>query len=195
MALTSSLAGWRHRSALALAGLGLASGVLSASFGLDLEPAWLKPVGRIFFMDAGPVPIGLAFAAAIGLGLWRHTGNAWAVPVLLVTTMYAWSAALQIAIRLQRNADDDPHLIAASLAAGAAGAGLTHLGCALLAPELRRIRAIALTCIAGACAGLLLYAGQRKLIDERLLFVVWQPLVAFCIGCGLSARTEAAIRP
>jgi hypothetical protein len=37
----------------------------------------------------------------------------------------------------------------------------------------------------GAVAGLLLFMGQRKWVDDRLLFAVWQPAVAFCIGVGL----------
>ncbi|HEX5998673.1 MAG TPA: hypothetical protein VFZ16_04640 [Hyphomicrobiaceae bacterium] len=190
MAPTTSFAGWQRRPPLIMAVLGLIAGGLSAAIGFDLEPTWLKPVGKLFFMDAGPVPIGLFFGAAIGLGLWHWTRNWWALPVLAVTTMYAWSAALQLAIRLQRNVDDDPHLLAASLAAGAAGAGLTHLGCSLFAPELRRIPAVALTCIVGAAAGLLLFLGQRKIIDERLLFLIWQPAAAFAIGSGLGQERQ-----
>jgi hypothetical protein len=30
--------------------------------------------------------------------------------------------------------------------------------------------------------------GQRKLIDDWLLFVIWQPAVALCIGVGLRGR-------
>ncbi len=185
MATATSIGGWRERAALALAGLGLVSGLLSATVGYDLELAWLRPVGAIFFLDAGPVLIGLFFGAAVALGVWMATGKAWALPVVPVATMYAWSAAIQVAIRLQRTVDDDPHLIAASLAAGAVGAGITHLGCAIFAPELRRPARIALTCLVGALAGLLLYMGQRKWVDERLLFLAWQPAVAFCIGLGL----------
>jgi hypothetical protein len=102
--------------------------------------------------------------------------------------MYAWSAAIQVAIRTQRHVDDDPHLIAASLGAGAVGAGITHLGCAVFARELRRPMRIALTVAVGAVAGMLLYLGQRKYIDERLLYLIWQPAVAFAIGMGLSDR-------
>jgi len=184
MPIATPIGGWR-RPALAVAGLGLVSGLLSAFVGYDLELAWLRPVAAVFFLDAGPVPIGLFFGAAIAVGMWLATGNAWALPVLPVVVLYAWSAAIQLAIRLQRNIDDDPHLIAASLAAGAVGAGVTHAGCAIFAPALRRPARIALTCAVGAVAGLLLYAGQRRWVDERLLFVVWQPAVAFCIGSGL----------
>ena len=185
MATATSIGGWRQRPALAMAGLGLVSGLLSATVGFDLELTWLRPVGAVFFLDAGPVPIGFFFGIAIALGVWMATANAWALPALPVVTMYAWSAAIQVAIRLQRSVDDDPHLIAASLAAGAVGAGITHLGGAIFAPELRRPARIAVTCGVGALAGLLLYMGQRKWVDERLLFMLWQPAVAFCIGLGL----------
>ncbi len=185
MALKRITDSWRERPAITLAGLGLVSGILSATLGLDLELAWLRPVGMVFFLDAGPVPIGFFFGLAVALGLWMSTGSWWTLPVLPVTTMYAWSAAIQVAIRLQRSADDDPHLIAASLAAGAVGAGLTHLGCAIFAPELRRPLRIAATCVVGALAGMLLFMGQRKMVDDRLLFVIWQPAVAFFIGLGL----------
>jgi hypothetical protein len=185
MATATSIGGWRQRSALAMAGLGLVAGLLSATIGFDQEQAWLEPIAPIFFLDAGPVPIGFFFGAVVALGVWMATGNVWALPVVPVVTMYAWSAAIQVAIRLQRSVDDDPHLIAASLAAGAIGAGITHLGGAIFAPELRRPARIALTCLVGAAAGLLFYVGQRKWVDDRLLFVVWQPAVAFCIGLGL----------
>jgi hypothetical protein len=175
----------REPPAITLAGLGLVSGILSATIGFDLELAWLRPVGMVFFLDAGPVPIGFFFGLAVALGLWMSTGKGWALPVLPVITMYAWSAAIQVAIRLQRTADDDPHLIAASLAAGAVGAGITHLGCAIFAPELRRPLRIAATCAVGALAGMLFFMGQRKMLDDRLLFLLWQPAVALCIGLGL----------
>jgi hypothetical protein len=187
MTTATSVGSRRRRPALAMAGLGLLSGLLSATVGLEHELAWLKPVAMIFFLDAGPLPIGFFFGAAVALGAWMATGNAWALPVVPVATMYAWSAAIQVAIRLQRNVDDDPHLVAASLAAGAIGAVITHLGCAIFAPGLRRPARIAVTCAVGALAGLLLYAGQRKWVDERLLFIVWQPAVAFCIGLGLGS--------
>jgi hypothetical protein len=177
---------------LSMGGLGLLSGILSATVGYDLELAWLKPIAPIFFLDVGPMPIGFFFGSAVALGLWLWSGTIWSLPVVLVTTLYAWSAAIQIAIRLQRNAGDDPHLIAASLAAGFVGAALTHVGCALFARELLRPARIGLTAIIGALAGLLFYAGERQIVDGRLLFVIWQPLVAACIGAGLQRNSRAA---
>lgn len=192
MASAGIIGGWRERPDITMAGLGLVSGVLSATVGYDVEIVWLKPVAPLFFLDVGPMPVGFFFGAAVAFGIWWWTRNPWSVPVLLVTTMYAWSAAIQIAIRLQRNVDDDPHLIAASLAAGAVGAGLTHAGCALFSRGLRQPMRIAVTCGVGALFGLLFFFGQRKFIDERLLFVVWQPVVAFCIGMALAERNREA---
>jgi hypothetical protein len=180
----------RARPGLTMAALGLVSGVLSAVIGFDWELVWLRPIAAIFFLDAGPLPTGLLFGIAVAVSVWLSTGNGWAIPVLPVMILYAWSAAIQVAIRVQGNEDDTPHLVAASLAAGAVGAGITHLGCATFAPELRRPARIAVTCVVGALAGLLLFAGQRKLVDERLLFLVWQPAVAFCIGLGIE-RAQA----
>jgi len=192
MASAGIIGGWRERPDITMAGLGLMSGILSATVGYDLEIGWLKPVAPLFFLDVGPMPVGFFFGAAVAFGIWRWTRNLWSAPVLLVTTMYAWSAAIQVAIRLQRNADDDPHLIAASLGAGAIGAVLTHAGCALFARELRRPMRIAVTCAVGTLAGMLFYLGQRKFIDERLLYIVWQPAVAFCIGMGLTGANRQA---
>lgn len=192
MASTGIIGGWRERPDVTMAGLGLVSGALSARYGLEFKLEILQPLASVFFLESGALLIGVLFGAVIAFSIWRATRNLWAIPVLLVTTMYAWSAAIQVAIRLQRNAGDDPHLLAASLAAGAVGAGLTHLGCALFSPGLRRPLRIAVTCIVGALAGMLFYLGERRFIDERLLYVVWQPAVAFCIGMGLTGRSQEA---
>src|SRR5262245_41465982 len=118
MAYATSTAAWRYRPEIGMAVLGLVSGLLSAGVGYDVELAWLRPVGAVCFLDAGPVPIGFFFGIAVAVSLCAWTGNGWTLPVLPVVTMYAWSAAIQVAIRLQRNVDDDAHLVAASLAAG-----------------------------------------------------------------------------
>jgi hypothetical protein len=183
---------WHMRPDLALGCLGLISGIVSALWGMEVSGLeWLQPVATPFGLAPDVLPIGFYFGLAIALGIWNHTGRSIAIPILLVTTMYAWSAAIQVAIRLQRNMGDDAHLIAASLGAGAVGAGLTHIGCALIAPALRRPARIAMTCVVGAAAGMLFYLGERKFIDERLLFLVWQPAVAFAIGTALAAQKQS----
>jgi hypothetical protein len=178
------------RPAEVLAVLSLVSGALSAAWGQSFNLEALQPIALVFLLDPGAMPIGFFYGVAIGIGVAAWARKPWAAIILLVTTMYAWAGAVHIAIRLQRNAGDDPHLIAASLCAGAVGAGLTHLGCSIFAGELRRPWRIALTCVVGAVGGMLFYLGERRYIDERLLYLVWQPAVAFCIGLGL--RREAA---
>lgn len=191
MATSVSIGGREVPLPMALAAFGLVSGVLSATLTVE-SASGLKLIGDVFGLSPELLPMGLYFGLAVAIGIWLATGNVWSIPVLLVTTMYAWSAAVQLAIRLQRNSGDDIYLIAASLAAGAAGAGLTHLGCALFAPGLRRPRAIAMTCLVGAVAGMLFYLSERNYINARLLYIVWQPAVAFCIGSGLMMRPRNA---
>lgn len=218
MFTTGIIGGWRPRPELIMAGLGLISGIASASLGFDSGSpylTWLRPLATVFALDPEHLLIGFYFGAVIALGICLWAANLWppealrsditkvgrglpigfyfgAVIMLLVTTMYAWSAAIQVGIRLQTNSGDDPHLIAASLAAGALGAGLTHLGCAMFSPGLRRPLRIAVTCVVGALAGMLLYMSERRMIDMRWLFIVWQPAVAFCIGLGLTGRSQEA---
>ena len=182
---------WRTRPDLFLGSLGLISGLVSAVWGMEVSGLeWLQPVATPFGLAPEVLPIGVYFGLAIALGVWNHTGRLIAIPIVLVTTMYAWSAAIQVAIRLQRNAGDDPHLIAASLGAGAVGAGLTHIGCAIMAPALRRPGRIAMTSVVGAVAGMLFYLGERKFVDERLLYLLWQPAVAFVIGMALRGDNQ-----
>jgi len=193
MASNHSIGGWRLRPEIIMAGLGLISGIASATFGLEGGSPYLQrlqPLAIAFGLAPEQLAIGFYFGAIIALSIYLWTGNLWSLPVLLVTTMYAWSAAIQVGIRLQRNSGEDLYLIAASLAAGAVGAGITHLGCALFSPGLRRASRIALTCVVGALAGMLLYMSERKMIEMRWLFIVWQPVVAFCIGLGLPSQNR-----
>jgi hypothetical protein len=183
----------RTRSAEILGALGLASGSLSAAFGQMFELEFLRPLARLFLLESGSLPIGAFYGIALGIGMAAWTRKPWVLLGVLVTTLYAWSAAIHTAIRLQRNAGDDAHLIAASLCAGAVGAGLAHLGCSLFSADLRRpVWRLALTCAVGAAFGMLFYLGERRIVDERVLFFAWQPAVAFAIGLGLSRRSDAA---
>jgi hypothetical protein len=187
MAVTRSRARWSP--VVTLTALATVSGAVSAS------PDWARPLTGLVGIAPELVPVlvvGVAFGLALGLGLWLATARLWALPVVLTTTLIAWGAAIQVAIRLQRTADDDPHLIAASLAAGAVGAGIAHLGCAVVARPLRRPLWIALTCVVGALAGMVLYASRRSYIDAWAIYLLWQPAVAFSIGLGLSRARAAA---
>jgi hypothetical protein len=197
MPATNATAGWHPRAVVTMTALGLVSGALSSGLGTGrpIGLAWLASVSA---GSGHPIPaellpvilLGLYFGLAMGVGIWLSTARPLALPVVLVTCLIAWGAAIQVGIRLQRTADDDPHLIAASLAAGAVGAVILHLGCSLFSRALRRPAWIALTTLAGAAAGVLLYASQRKLADEWLLYAIWQPAVAFCLGLGLRGDTQ-----
>ncbi len=182
----------RNRPAEMLAVLGLVSGSLSAAWGQTYDLEVLQPLAIVFLLAPGALPIGFFYGVALGIGMAAWTRKPWAGLIVLVTTLYAWSAAVHTAVRLQRNSGDDAFLIAASLCAGAVGAGLSHLGCALFAAELRRPWRIGLTCVVGAAGGMLFYMGERKIIDERLLYLAWQPAVAFCIGLGLPRQGQDA---
>jgi hypothetical protein len=182
----------RGRPAESLAALGLLSGFLSAGWGQTYDLESLQPLAMVFLLAPGALPIGFFYGAALGLGMAVWTRKPWPAIVVLVTTTYAWSAAVHTAVRLQRNSGDDAYLMAASLCAGAVGAGLTQLGCSLFASELRRPWRVAVTCAAGAVLGMLFYMGERKIVDERLLYLIWQPAVAFCIGLGLRRQGQDA---
>jgi hypothetical protein len=175
----------RQRPAALLMGLGLISGSLSAAWGETFTLGGLQPLGMVFLLDPAALPVGFFYGAALGLGMALAMRKMWAALLVPVTTLYAWSAAVHTAIRLQRNSGDDAHLVAASLCAGAVGAGLTHLGCSLFASNLRWPWRICVTATVGAAAGMLFFLGERKMLDERLLYVIWQPAVAFCIGLWL----------
>jgi hypothetical protein len=211
MTTTRSFAGWRHRPDITMAAFGLVSALatigwltlagsgedwgaadeLGAQATRHIDPGpyevyapWLEPVATLFLLPPDLLPIALFFGSAIALGLWLWTANLWAIPVLLVTTAYAWSAALAIAFPIYSLTE-----IAGGLASGAVGAGVTHLGCALFARGLRRPARIALTIVVGAVTGLLLFASQQRYVGEWLLYMVWQPAVACCIGLGLRGQT------
>jgi hypothetical protein len=184
--------------ALALSALGLLSGVLSATVGSSRQPTWLDPASAIFFLPGsaseGPrinyVLIGASFGIVVAVSLWIKTRNWWALPLLPVAVMYSWSAAVCAATFSALFGSE----VVASLIAGAVGATGTHLSCALCSPDLRRPRWIAITCAVGAAAGTLFFMGRQRMIDERLLYVIWQPAVAFCLGLGLGREKNAGYR-
>jgi hypothetical protein len=195
MSAVSAKTIWRERPSVSLAALGLLSGLLSAAVGFTLRIEQLEPLAGLFFLSAEMLPIGLLFGAVVAGDIAMRTRHVLAVPMLLVTTMYAWSAAIHTAIRLhQIGGGDAGHVgpLLGGLVGGAVGALLTQLGAAQFAAELRRPRRLTLTTAVGAAAGLLFYLGDRNVIDARWLFVVWQPAVAYCIGLGLGLQPSRA---
>ena len=120
-----SVATMGERPALTLAALGLVSGILSATLGFMFEPEWLEPVANLFWLEPGMVPIGVFYGVALGLGIALCTGRQWAAPLVLITTMIAWSAAIHTAIAIVKLGDgtpDAPRNLVAGVAAGAIGA-------------------------------------------------------------------------
>jgi hypothetical protein len=175
----------------ALGALGLASGALSAGIGFEFAPRWLQWPGAPFLLTAEMVPIGAFFAAAIALGLWLVSHRAIVLPVAALATLYAWSGALHAAIGIVTG-PGDARLIAGCLAAGAVGAAATQLGASIVLPELRRPWLLARTTAAGAALGLIYYAAEHTILDGRVLFLVWQPAIAYAIGTGLAPRARVA---
>lgn len=179
------------RNAIVFAALGLASGIASALLDVTRPLDALQPVAAVFAMHPSLLPVGCAFALAMGVAAWMLLHRAVASVVVGLATLYAWSGAVHLAIRLQRNVGDDAHLLAAGLVAGAFGAGVVVAAFALFVPVVRRLQTIGLVCAVGAAAGLLFYASERGFVDRRVLFVVWQCAVAAAIGFSLdrAART------
>jgi hypothetical protein len=166
--------------------LGAVSGIASALIGIEHSLDTLQPIATVFGLHPSLLPVGACFAVAMALAaVWALRSGTGALLALLAS-LYGWSGAVHIAIRLQRNLGDDAHLLAASLAAGAFGAGLVHLGFATVVRDMRRARAVFATCAVGASAGLLFFAGERGLIDKRVLFLVWQPAVATTLGMAVA---------
>lgn len=175
------------RPDLAMTGLALVSGVLSALFGSTYEPAWLEPVARLFFLSSGMMPIGVFFGVALGLGVVLTTGRIWAAPLLLITTLIAWSMAIHVALWvLGDGGTQGMRMLLASVAAGGAGAFFTHLGAVVVSTALRRPLGILMTTVVGAVCGALYYLGEQDVVPDGALYVVWQPAVALCLGVAMT---------
>lgn len=175
---------------IVLAALGVASGMVSAAVGIERPLDGLQPLATLFGLHASLLPVGCIFAVAMAIGLWQAVHRASAVIAALVATLYGWSGAIHIAIRLQRNVGDDAHLVAAGLVAGAFGAGLVLAAFAVFVPAMRRTGAWMCVCGVGAAAGLVFYFGERGFIDKRALFLIWQTAVATTLGLLLDRDAE-----
>src|SRR5215470_16581426 len=99
---------WRERPDVTMAGFGLLSGVVSAGWATSGVSSldWLQPVAALFALPPELLPIGLYFGLAVAAGMCMRTGNWWCIVALPIATIYAWSAAIQVAIRTQRHTGD-----------------------------------------------------------------------------------------
>ena len=111
-----------------LAALGLISGLLSGSSGAGLELAGAAAAGSAILSGSRHAADRLLLRRRDGDRHGRFGRASRGRRLVVVTTIYAWSAAIHTAIRLQRNTGDDAHLIAASLCAGAVGSRPDALG-------------------------------------------------------------------
>jgi hypothetical protein len=178
-------------NALVFAALGLSSGIASAVLDITQPRDALQPLATVFGLHPSLLPVGCAFALAMAVGAWYALRHVPAIVTIGLATLYGWSGAVHIAIRLQRNVGDDAHLLAAGLAAGAFGAGVVMGALAMFVPGLRTLRRLGVVCAVGAAAGVLFYAGERGFMDRRALFVVWQWTVAATIGLALDRAARA----
>lgn len=191
-----SIDAMQDRTALTMGGLGVFSGIVSAAYGFTFEPEWLQPIARLFFLESGMVPIGAYYGVAIGLGVALCTGRLWAAPLLLITTMIAWSAAIHAAlpiIKVGGNGTEPLRNVLAGLTSGALGAALTYAGVALAVSVLRRSSSgFLLVTGVGAMCGLLHALGEAHVVPMQTLYVVWQPAVAYCIGLAMAGASATA---
>src|SRR5262252_6141367 len=153
----------------------------------------LAEAGNLFLLEAGAVPIGVCYGLAIGVAVAMARKRLWAVPLLVMTTMIAWSAAIHTATFIYGDVEtvsigettvpvvDGLRLFWAGVAAGAVGACLTHLGVALLDRRRCRLTRVALTTLVGALCGVLFFLGEKKFVYPGALYIIWQPAVAFSI--------------
>ena len=195
---SASVATMAERPAVTLAAFGLASGILSATLGFMFEPPWLEPIADLFWLEPGMMPIGLFYGVALGLGLMLCTGRQLAAPLVLVTTLYRLERRhpyRHCIVKLGDGTPDTPRNLVAGVAAGAIGAGLTHIG----ATPVRR-RAAPACAASRSPRGRRAYAARsiawkKRRSSARTLLFVWQPAVAFCIGLGMPRRERAALGP
>ena len=164
----------RNKTVTHMAVLGGFAGLISAIVP-DRLANLLQPVSPIFLLDDVSVHPGLLLGLVIALGVWWvGERRAWVIVLMVVTTMFAWSAALNTAFWVYEIKDvrvlfsEAPARSSSAEAtatitlltgflAGIVGAAVTVLSCALVVPSLRRVAPIGLTIVVGGLCGLLLY--------------------------------------
>jgi hypothetical protein len=136
-----------------------------------------------FWLAYGPF-----FALAMAWGTGWYIANPWsALVVLAIVELASIVAGVVFGLVLFLTYGLTHGSVGGLLAAGAVGAGITHLGFAIYNRSLRQAKWLALTCCVGAAASLLVY------LAPLLLLVIWQPAVAYCIALAGSQPERAAL--
>ncbi len=207
----------RNRTITLMAGLGGLAGLISAVVP-DRLANLLKPVSPMFLLDDVSVHPGFLFGLVIALGVWWvGERRAWVIGLMVVTTMFAWSAALNTAFWIYEIKDVRvlfsamPALPSSAEAtavtifltgflAGIVGAAVMVFSCALVVPSLRGVVPIGLTILVGGVCGLLLYPflGGWPLLEGWddahsliVLFPIWQASIAACLGWAFKLQLQS----
>ncbi|MGI9379012.1 MAG: hypothetical protein ACR2OW_05115 [Methyloligellaceae bacterium] len=197
------------RSILSMAALGLVSGSLST-----FRPEWIKsslnPLSSAIGIDGVGLFPGLVFAAIVAFGVWylgRPRSASWTQCLLVyLTAVIAWVCAVHIALYIYDVLDDPISLLQSfgqskrpvseieqrlitGLLAGATGASVLFAGNALFVVPLRSLWGIAIGCLIGAGAGLMLWfalESDLEYLGPWLLFAIWQSTAAAWLGFLMS---------
>lgn len=186
--------------------LGVITGVISAMTP-DSVSHVLRPVSVLFLLGDAPIHPGLFFAPVIGLAVWwAGEKRIWVVGLMVLVTVFSWSAAVSTAYWVFEN-EDLKNLIHSNIEgtpvtgatsviwlitgflAGVVGAAIMVCGSAFVFPSFRGFVPIATTTIMGGLTGLLIYpflAGWNETVSLVILFSVWQASVGACLGRWLT---------
>jgi hypothetical protein len=131
---------------------------------------------------------GLWFGAVMGFAVWRWAEASLAASAItLLVTWFAWEAAVNLAIQIDRPWPDAIEIAKAyksyptGVIAGAVGAFVTWVGVAFNVEALRRTSVAAEVTVTGALLGLL-FPAVDYFDSGFVLLLPWQVAVAMVIG-------------
>jgi hypothetical protein len=185
--LHDTSAGWRFGRMSPWAGRHRLGHRLGLGFSEGSPSCPSRPIAGLWPLLSLPDD-GIYFGIVVAFGVWNWTGRLLAVPVLLVTTMYAWSAAIRSASGCRRFRRRPASY------RGKPGARQS-------APNYKLGALFSANCADRCELPSRVWSGPRRdaplrqqarLLDMSWLFIIWQPVVAFCIGMGLVGRGRDA---
>jgi len=142
----------------------------------------------VHFFDIDPVAhlLGAVFGLAVAICLMRfHNLPAMRAAIVVVAFGLSWQAAFRFAQHLAQNFDS---IALIGAIAGAVGAGILAVGCAVVMPQFRSVRPVVQLVLVGTIAGALL--DLKSDLAMFALFFVWQSAVGASVGHGF-ARDRA----